>query len=80
MSDVKELLAAFAEVADHPSAQADRYLAEGKRIIGVGPYYIPEELVHAGGGVPFGVWGMVGPAAEAKKYFPPFFCCAFSRP
>lgn len=74
MSDVKELLAAFAEVADHPSAQADRYLAEGKRIIGVGPYYIPEELVHAGGGVPFGVWGMVGPAAEAKKYFPPFFC------
>ena len=24
--------------------------------------------------MPFGVWGMVGPAVEAKKYFPPFFC------
>lgn len=74
MSDIKELLAPFAAAASNPSAQAERYVAEGKRIIGVGPYYVPEELVHAGGGVPFGVWGMVGPAVEAKKYFPPFFC------
>lgn len=74
MADVKELLAPFAEVVANPQAQVDKYKAEGRRIIGVGPYYVPEELVHAGGGVPFGVWGMVGPAAEAKKYFPPFFC------
>lgn len=74
MSDIKELLAPFAAAASNPSAQVERYVAEGKRIIGVGPYYVPEELVHAGGGVPFGVWGMVGPAVEAKKYFPPFFC------
>lgn len=74
MSDIKELLAPFAAAASNPSAQVERYVAEGKRIIGVGPYYVPEELVHAGGGVPFGVWGMVGAAVEAKKYFPPFFC------
>lgn len=74
MSEIKELLAPFAAAASNPSAQVERYVAEGKRIIGVGPYYVPEELVHAGGGVPFGVWGMVGPAVEAKKYFPPFFC------
>lgn len=74
MSDIKELLAPFAAAASNPSAQVERYVAEGKRIIGVGPYYVPEELVHAGDGVPFGVWGMVGPAVEAKKYFPPFFC------
>ncbi|MCB7037757.1 2-hydroxyacyl-CoA dehydratase subunit D [Eggerthella sinensis] len=74
MSDIKELLAPFAAAASNPSAQVERYVAEGKRIIGVGPYYVPEELVHAGGGVPFGVWGMVGSAVEAKKYFPPFFC------
>lgn len=74
MSDIKELLAPFAAAASNPSAQVERYVAEGKRIIGVGPYYVPEELVRAGGGVPFGVWGMVGPAVEAKKYFPPFFC------
>lgn len=74
MSEIKELLAPFATAASNPSAQVERYVAEGKRIIGVGPYYVPEELVHAGGGVPFGVWGMVGSAVEAKKYFPPFFC------
>ena len=74
MADVKELLATFAEVAQNPTAQVDAYIAEGRRIIGVGPYYVPEELVDAGGGVPFGVWGMVGPAVEAKKYFPPFYC------
>ena len=62
MAGVKELLATFAEVAQNPSAQADAYIAQGRRIIGVGPYYVPEELVDAGGGVPFGVWGMVGPA------------------
>ena len=41
MADVKELLTPFAEVAQNPSAQADAYLAEGRRIIGVGPYYVP---------------------------------------
>lgn len=42
--------------------------------MGVGPYYIPEEIVYAAGAVPFGVWGAVGTAVEAKKYFPPFYC------
>lgn len=74
MADVHELLATFAEVAQNPSAQADKYIAEGKKIIGVGPYYVPEELVVAGGGVPMGVWGMVGTASEATRYFPPFYC------
>lgn len=74
MADVKELLATFAEIAAHPSVQADKYIAEGKKIVGVGPYHVPEELVVAGGGVPMGVWGMVGTASEATKYFPPFYC------
>ena len=52
MAGVKELLATFAEVAQNPSAQADAYIAQGRRIIGVGPYYVPEERVDAGGGVP----------------------------
>ena len=43
MAGVKELLATFAEVAQNPSAQADAYIAQGRRIIGVGPYYVPEE-------------------------------------
>ncbi len=74
MAEVKELLAAFNEIAQNPSSQADKYIAQGKKLIGVGPYHIPEELVVAGGGVPVGVWGMVGTVAEAAKYFPPFYC------
>ncbi len=74
MSALETQLAAFAEAANNPSAVLDEHIAAGKRVIGVGPYYIPEELVHAAGAVPFGVWGRVGTAKEAKKYFPPFYC------
>ena len=74
MAEIKEMLAGFAEVANNPKAQLDKYLAEGKRVIGVGPDHVPEELVHAAGAVPFGVWGAIGSSDNAKKYFPPFYC------
>lgn len=74
MAEIKEMLAGFAEVANNPKAQLDKYLAEGKRVIGVGPYHVPEEFVHAAGAVPFGVWGAIGSSDNAKKYFPPFYC------
>lgn len=74
MADIASLLGAFSEVAAHPGKELDKHLAAGKRVIGVGPYHVPEELVYAAGAVPFGVWGMVGSADEAKKYYPPFYC------
>ena len=42
MAEIKEILAGFVEVANNPKAQLDKYLAEGKRVIGVGPYHVPE--------------------------------------
>jgi benzoyl-CoA reductase/2-hydroxyglutaryl-CoA dehydratase subunit BcrC/BadD/HgdB len=37
------------------------------------PYYVPEELVHAAGMVPFGIWGSNDlPIGAAKEYFLPF--------
>ncbi len=74
MADIKNMLAAFSEVASNPAAEAKKHLEAGKRIIGVGPYYVPEEVIHAAGAVPFGVWGMVGQSVEAKKYYAPFYC------
>ena len=74
MADIASMLGAFSEVAAHPSKELDKHLAAGKRVIGVGPYHVPEELVYAAGAIPFGVWGMVGSADEAKKYYPPFYC------
>lgn len=71
---LEELLASCKSVASNPRESLDRYLSDGRKAIGVGPYYLPEELVDAAGAVPFGVWGCMGTAVEAKKYFPPFYC------
>ena len=74
MADIASLLSTFSEVAAHPTKELDKHIEAGKRVIGVGPYHVPEELVYAAGAIPFGVWGMVGTADEAKKYYPPFYC------
>ncbi|MFC4805145.1 2-hydroxyacyl-CoA dehydratase subunit D [Filifactor villosus] len=73
MSEVRELLEQFKHYASHPREQLDKYLAQGKKAVGIFPYYAPEEIVHAGGMVPFGVWGGQGPIEKAKEYFPTFY-------
>ena len=74
MASIEEMLAGFERIAANPHEQLQKHLAAGKRVIGVGPYYVPEELVYAAGAVPFGVWGQAGTPNEARKYFPPFYC------
>lgn len=56
MAEIKELLEQFKYYAENPRKQLDKYLAEGKKAVGIFPYYAPEEIVYAGGMVPFGVW------------------------
>ena len=74
MSDLVQLLEQCAQVARNPKAQLDTYLAQGKKVVGCMPIYCPEELVHAAGMVPFGIWGAEREISEAKKYFPAFYC------
>ncbi len=74
MSQVKEVVAELSEIAQNPGKQLDKFIQDGKRVIGVSPYHNPEELVYAAGAIPFGVWGAVGQAIEARQYFPPFYC------
>lgn len=69
-----ELLEKFHEIAVSPRAQMDRYLAEGKKVVLAAPVYTPEELVHAMGAVPMGVWGADVELNKAKTYFPAFIC------
>jgi len=57
-----------------PRAQLDKALAGGKKVIGVMPYFCPEELVYAAGMAPFGLWGAEMQANESKRYFPAFIC------
>ncbi|MEL3898957.1 MAG: 2-hydroxyacyl-CoA dehydratase subunit D [Treponema phagedenis] len=73
MDKINELLGQFKYYANSPRKQLDKYLAEGKKAIGVFPYYAPEEIAYAAGVVPFGVWGGVGPIERAKEYFPTFY-------
>lgn len=73
MSEVKELLEQFRHFANNPRKQLDKYLADGKKVVGIFPYYAPEEMVYAAGAVPMGVWGGQGPIEKAKDYFPTFY-------
>ena len=74
MSDVRKILDTFKDIAENPRKQLDAVLAEGKKAIGVLPYYAPEELVFAAGMVPFGMWGAETQVSESKRYFPAFYC------
>ena len=61
-------------IAASPKARLEKTLAEGKKVIGVMPYFCPEELVYAAGMAPFGLWGAEMQANESKRYFPAFIC------
>lgn len=71
---VQELLSKFHDVAAHPRKQMDAYIAEGRQVVLTVPYYAPEEIVHAMGLIPMGVWGGDLPLQKSKEYFPAFIC------
>lgn len=65
----------FKEIAANPEKKLAMYKAQGKKAIGVLPYYAPEELVYAAGMVPFGVWGTNNKnISHAKEYCATFYC------
>ena len=70
---MEKLLQQFHDIASNPAAQKERYIAEGRHIVLV-TYYTPEELIHAMGAVPFGIWGGDLQLQESKQYFPAFIC------
>lgn len=74
MSDLYENLEKLSTAAEHPRAQMDRYLSEGKKVVGCFPPFVPEELVHACGMIPMGLWGGQAVLRHAKEYLPAFAC------
>lgn len=60
--------------SENPKEVAKQYVAEGKKVVGVMPVYTPEEIVHAAGMVPVGLWGGNVEINDAKQYFPAFAC------
>ena len=72
---IEVLLNEFTECSEHPYRVLSQYKQEGKKVIGVLPYYAPEELVVAAGMVPMGIWGSNKKTiAMAKEYCATFYC------
>ena len=72
---IEVLLKDFAEASAHPHRLIKEYKAQGKKVIGVLPYYAPEELVYAAGMVPMGIWGSNSKTISmAKEYCATFYC------
>ena len=72
---INALLDEFKEKAATPKQQLAEYKAQGKKVIGVLPYYAPEELVYAAGMVPMGIWGSNRKTiSRAKEYCATFYC------
>ena len=72
---IDTLVQEFSQIAANPKAQLEAYKKQGKKCIGVMPYYAPEELVDAAGMVPFGMWGSNDKTiSRAKEYCATFYC------
>ena len=72
---IEVLLNEFKEAAASPAKLLKEYKAAGKKVVGVLPYYAPEELVYAAGIVPMGIWGSnTKTINRAKEYCATFYC------
>ncbi len=75
MSRIDEIISEFGAVASNPGKQMKKFMDAGKKMIGIVPYYAPEELVYAAGMVPVGLWGSnTKTISRAKEYFATFYC------
>ena len=76
MSTINELSSRFKEIAASRKKAMDDYRAEtGKGAVGIMPVYCPEEIVHATGYLPIGMWGAQGKnISKARALLPPFAC------
>lgn len=76
MRTAKEIINEFKAIADNPRKAMDDYKKEtGKGAVGIMPVYCPEEIVHATGYLPIGMWGaQKKQISKARTYLPPFAC------
>ena len=76
MRTAKEIINEFKAIADNPRKAMDDYKKEtGKGAVGIMPVCCPEEIVHAAGYLPIGMWGaQKKQISKARTYLPPFAC------
>ena len=75
MSRVEAILNELMSIASNPKKAMEDFKAEtGKGAVGVMPVYAPEELIHAAGFLPIGIWGGKRSVSKARAYLPAFAC------
>ena len=72
MADSMKVIEILHEAVVNPRARMEHYLSQGKKVVGCFAVYTPEELVHASGMIPFGIWGAQTELKKAKGYLPAF--------
>ncbi|MDR1797095.1 MAG: 2-hydroxyacyl-CoA dehydratase family protein [Clostridiales Family XIII bacterium] len=76
--EAKRLAQLLIDVAADPKAALRAHLAGGRKVVGCFPVLTPDEVVHAAGMVPFGLWGGRKNAVESTKYLQAF-CCSVMK-
>lgn len=73
MCNIAQIISEFTEVSNNPAKMLEKYLEDGKKVIGCFPEYTPEEIVHAAGMIPMGLWGgQVMPSYAGQYIMDPF--------
>jgi len=75
MNRIDEIIGQLQDVASHPKEAIEQYTKEtGKGAVGIIYVYGPEEIIHAAGYLPVGLWGGHLPISKARAYLPSFAC------
>ena len=79
MNKVYDLISTLSSAGRNPKETIlDEMKRTGKEAVGCFPIYVPEEIIHAAGLFPVGLWGGNTEFKEADKYFQSF-CCSIMR-
>jgi (R)-2-hydroxyisocaproyl-CoA dehydratase beta subunit len=75
MNNIAKIIAQLRKTVDNPAQVISDYSKKtGKGVVGCFPYYTPEEIVHAAGMLPIGLWGGETQVAEVHSILPAFTC------
>lgn len=74
MNNFETILSQMKDVLNNPGAVVKSYKEKGIKVVGCFPVYCPEEIIHAAGMLPMGMWGGQTEIELSKQYLPAFAC------
>ena len=74
MKNINDIINILNETAQNPKKAVDVIIEKGKKVCGIMPAFVPEEIAYAAGYIPVGIWGSEGEIKNAQSVMPPFCC------